>query len=449
MYNVKIVQTAKDTENKLKEVSNIQLTQNDNNIQNIIEIADQEKYQKFNGFGGAFTESSADTFYKMGEENRKRILNAYFDNAKGNNYKICRTHINSCDFSLENYSYDDTDGDVELKDFSIERDKRQLIPLIKEAMRVSKGELKLFASPWSPPAWMKSNKEMNNGGKILPEFKKAWARYYAKYIKAYAKEGIKIDAITVQNEPEAKQVWDSCLYTAEEERDFVRDYLGPTLIEEGLADVKIIIWDHNKDHIYERAKTILSDKKCEKYVWGIGFHWYSGDQFENLDKTHADFPDKKLVFTEGCQEGGVHLGSWQVGERYAHDIIGDLNNWTVSWTDWNMILNEKGGPNHVGNLCDAPIIADTVNDKLYFQNSYYYIGHFSRFIESGAVRIGCKVNAEGLEAVAFKNPDGKITVVVLNRTDRNIDFKLKIAGNFAKISCLKHSIMTLILQQVI
>lgn len=445
MNNIKIIQTAKNLDKRFNDSGNVVLTEKSNSDKNIIQIDEKKLYQKFNGFGGAFTEAAADTFYKLGKSNRNRILKAYFDESYGLGYRICRTHINSCDFSLGNYSYDDKENDVQLKDFSIDRDKQKLIPFIKEAMSINP-DLKLFASPWSAPAWMKDNNDMNNGGKIIPQFRKTWAEYYAKYIKAYAKEGIKISAITVQNEPEAKQVWDSCLYTDKEERDFVRDYLGPVLSKEGLSNVKIIVWDHNRDHVYERAKTILSDKECAKYVWGVGFHWYSGDQFYNLSKTHNEFPDKTLVFTEGCQEGGVKLGSWDLGERYAHNIIGDLNNWTVSWTDWNMVLNKVGGPNHVGNLCDAPIIADTEEDELHFQSSYYYIGHFSRFIKNGAVRIGCEVRNDDLEATAFLNTDGKIAVPVLNRTDNDIEFEIRIKNKSARIKSLGHSIMTLILE---
>ena len=259
--------------------------------------------------------------------------------------------------------------------------------MIKDAMAVEGAKFKLFSSPWSPPAWMKTNGQMNYGGQLKPECRDVWARYYARYIKEYANEGIAVWGLTVQNEPAATQTWDSCIYSAEEEGAFVRDYLGPTLEKEGLADVKIIVWDHNKDLIYERAEPILSDPETAKYVWGVGFHWYSGDEFENLAKVHDAFPTTNLLFTEGCQEGGVRLGAWDLGERYAHDIIGDLNNWTVGWVDWNMVLDERGGPNHVDNLCDAPVIADTTRNDLYYQNSFYYLGHFSKYIRPGAVRV--------------------------------------------------------------
>jgi glucosylceramidase len=213
-----------------------------------------------------------------------------------------------------------------------------------------------------------------------------------------------------------------------------------------VGDVKIIVWDHNKDLIYERAEPILSDPETAKYVWGVGFHWYSGDEFENLAKVHDAFPTTHLLFTEGCQEGGVRLGAWDLGERYAHDIIGDLNNWTVGWVDWNMVLDERGGPNHVDNLCDAPVIADTTRNDVYYQNSFYYLGHFSKYIRirPGAVRIGSSATTEALEVTACKNLDGTIAVVVMNRTDEAIHFNLKANGKAAVSSSPAHSIMTLL-----
>ena len=448
-YRVKktitVIQTAKDNGDRLSLKEELFFSKGGTPLGTVIEIDQKNKYQVFEGFGAAFTEAAADTFYKMSEEKRTEILNAYFSPGAGLNYSFCRTHINSCDFSLGNYSYDEVAGDAEMHHFDIERDRLQLMPMIKEAMKVKGENLKLFASPWSPPGWMKTNGEMNHGGKLKDEYKKSWALYFAKYIKAYAKEGIPIWGVSVQNEPDAVQIWDSCTYSHEEERDFVRNYLGPVLQEEGLCHVRIIVWDHNTDLIYERAKVILEDKECAKYVWGVGFHWYSGDQFANLEKTHQAFPDKKLLFTEGCQEGGVHWDLWSVGERYGHNIINDFNNWTVGWVDWNMVLNEQGGPNHAGNYCDAPIIANTQSDKIYYENSYYYMGHFSKYIQLGATRLGCICKEEGtLEATAFENPDGQIVVVLMNPGDEERDYVLKIGENTTSAKSLPHSIVTLL-----
>ena len=401
-----------------------------------------KRFQTIEGFGGAFTEASAVTLRKMSPKNQQVILNAYFDSAQGHGYTLCRTHINSCDFGTGNYAYSETVGDTKLENFSLARDEQALLPMIQNALKASKAPFKLFASPWSPPAWMKTNGEMNHGGKLKPEFRQAWADYFVRYIQEYKKRGVEIWGVTVQNEPAATQKWDSCRYSASEEKDFVRDYLGPTLQKAGFGGVKIMIWDHNRDLLVERANAAYSDPEASKYIWGTAYHWYCDDKFDNLSLHHDAFPDKPLLFSEGCQEGGPHPGEWKVGERYARSMINDFNRWCVAWTDWNLILDEQGGPNHVQNYCSAPILADTKNDKVLFQTSYYYIGHFARFVRPGAQRILCATARETLEATAFVNPDGNAAVVVLNRTDEPSSFVLRTPSRDAQCTLPAHSIAT-------
>lgn len=442
---LKVIQTSKYTEDRLAEKGEYPVFENTAGQENLlVKVYEDVEYQTVEGFGGSFTEAASVTLDRMSREKREEILNAYFHPEKGLGYTLCRTHINSCDFSEGNYAYVEKEGDTALESFSIERDRISLIPFIKEAI-LTKGEnIKILASPWSPPAWMKTNGKMNQGGKLKEEYREVWARYYARYIKEYAAEGIDIWAITVQNEPKAVQRWDSCIYTAEEERDFVKFYLGPTLEKEGVQKTRIVIWDHNKELVYDRAKTILSDAEAAKYIWGVGFHWYSGDHFETLDAVHRVYPDKFLIHTEGCVEGGEKMGLWEAGEKYGHDIIGDFTNWTTAWIDWNLILNEQGGPNHVGNYCDAPIIADTRKDTVTYESSFYYIGHFSKFVKPGAKRIGCSRYTSALETVAFKNPDGEIVVVVLNRSEETLPFTLQCGNELVKLESLPRSIMTLL-----
>lgn len=433
--------TARDTDYRLSELAPIEFEPATSFPDPSVFVDTSVKFQEILGFGGAFTEAAAVTLDKMPSHLRQKILAAYFSPDTGNAYTLCRTHINSCDFSLENYAYAEVDGDVELKHFSIERDRRSLIPMIREAINLSGDKIRLFASPWSPPAWMKTNGTMNNGGKLKPEYRQTWADYYVRYIQEYGREGISIWGLTVQNEPEATQTWDSCRYTGEEERDFVRDYLGPTLHDAGLGNVKLVIWDHNRDRMFERAKTVLDDPKAARYVWGVGFHWYEGDHFDNVQLTHDAYPDKHLIFTEGCREGPPHP-DWNTAERYARSMINDLNRWTEAWVDWNMVLDETGGPNHVGNFCSAPIIADTQTGEIRYQISYYYIGHFSRFIRPGARRVACAKTLDSLEATAFLNVDGTVAVVVLNRTEQAIDFVLKSQELQAKTSIPARGIKT-------
>jgi len=399
-------------------------------------------FQIVEGFGGAFTEAAAVTWQRLSPAKQQQVLRDYFDPEQGHGYTLCRVHMNSCDFSLGNYAHVETPGDVNLTSFNIERDKQALLPFIKAAQQVATQPIKLLVSPWSPPAWMKSNGQMNHGGTLLPQYRQAWARCFVRFIQAYAAEGVPVWAVSVQNEPAAVQRWDSCIYSAEEERDFVRDFLGPELHAAGLGHIKIVIWDHNRDHLVERASVMYADPEAERYVWGAGFHWYGEPHFEQVQLTHDAWPDKQLLFTEGCQEGGPHTGSWALGERYAHNIINDLNRWTVGWIDWNLVLDETGGPNHVGNLCSAPILIDTAQDALMHQSSFFYLGHFSRFIKPGARRVLCAASRQDLECTAFVNPDGVVAVVVLNRTEQPIAFALQIGTQSAAAELPPHAIAT-------
>jgi glucosylceramidase len=443
IHSVRVIQTAKNTNDRLTQKGEFALSGVRN--EGITFTMDTNKrYQKIIGFGGAFSESAAYTFSRMEPHLREEILEKYFDIENGIGYSIGRVHIHSCDFSLENYTYVE-EGDKELKSFDISREDKWTIPLIKAAINTRKEDIPLLASPWSPPAWMKTNKDMNHGGQLLPEYREVWSVYITKYIKAMSEKGLNIWAITVQNEPAAVQVWDSCIYSAEEEGSFVRDFLGPVMEREGLADVKIYVWDHNRDIMVERAKGALSDPEAAKYIYGIANHWYVSEAFENLSKVHELYSDKHILFTEGCQEGGVHLDSWLTGERYGRNMIGDFNNWQEGWLDWNIILDETGGPNHVGNLCDAPIIADTKNQKIYYNSSYYYIGQFSKFVKPGAVRIQVETSDRTqLQHVCFMNEDGSKVLIVMNETDRDEMFNAGAEGGYVSYSLPAHAIATLV-----
>ena len=407
-------------------------------------------FQTYLGIGAALTDAAAETFYKLPKNRQQEILTAYFDKQKGIGYTVARTNINSCDFSSDMYTYV-SDSSKDLKTFNIEHDKKYKIPFIKEAMAAAGGKINLFASPWSPPAWMKTNHDMLHGGKLSQEFADSWAMYYAKFIKAYEKEGVPVWGITVQNEPMATQKWESCIYTAEDERDFLKNHLGPTMTKEGLSDKKIIVWDHNRDLIYQRAETYFSDPDAAKYAWGIGFHWYEswsgGDQmYDNLRKVHEAFPDKNLLFTEGCAENfdAKRYTAWALGEKYGKSMINDFNNGMVGFTDWNIILDENGGPNHVQNFCFAPVHGNTKTGELIYTNSYYYIGHFSKFVTPGAKRVSSIASRSQLLTTAFRNENGKVVVVVMNQGSLKFPYYLWINGKAAEINALPHSINTLV-----
>lgn len=435
--------TSKDTGDRLTPYDLKDILVEDLDGINVVTVNTKEKYQTILGFGGALTESSAYTLSKLDKDARKDILNKYYDETLGLGYSFARVHINSCDFSLNNYSYV-KDGDTELKSFSLDRDEEYVLPLVRDVKEITKDNLSVLASPWSPPDFMKTNGEMNNGGKLKEEYRQLWAEYYVEYIKKMQEKGINIWAITIQNEPAAIQVWDSCIYSAEEERDFVRDYLGPTLHKNGLENVKVIIWDHNRDIVYDRAKTVLQDKEAAKYVWGTGIHWYVSEDFTNTSKVHDEFPNKHIIFTEGCQEGGVHLGSWKTGERYGRNIIGDLNNYIEAWIDWNIVLDETGGPNHVNNLCDAPVIVDTINKEVHYNSSFYYIGHFSKFIKKNAIRVKTTVIGDKIHGLCCINKDNSVCLIIMNEENEDKIIRLNIDDECRTVLLKAHSIYTLV-----
>ncbi len=406
-------------------------------------------FQTFLGIGGAITDASAEVFAKLSPDKQDELIKAYYSKTDGIGYTLARTNIHSCDFSSDSYTYV-TEGDKDLKSFSVEHDKKFRIPLIKKAAKMA-GDFTLFASPWSPPAFMKSNNNMLQGGTLLADYYQSWANYYVKFIDSYKKEGVNVWGVTVQNEPMATQRWESCIYTAAEERDFLKNYLGPTLEKAGLGDKKIIVWDHNRDLITQRASTILDDPEAAKYAWGIGFHWYEdwsgGKQmFENVKKVKEMYPDKNLIFTEGCADSfnPANYQKWTNGERYGQSMINDFNNGTVGWTDWNILLDEHGGPNHVNNFCFAPIHANTQTGDLVYTPSYYYIGHFSKFIDNGAKRVGSTASRSQLLTTSFLNTSGKMVTVVMNQSDKKVDYFLCVGTQSVQASILPHAIQTLV-----
>lgn len=413
-------------------------------------VEPQRKFQSLMGIGGAITDASAEVFAKLSKEKQQEFLTAYYDTQKGIGYSLLRTTIHSSDFSSGSYTYIE-EGDKDLKTFSIDHDKQFRIPMIKQATQAAGGKIVTYVSPWSPPAFMKSNKQMLKGGTLLPEYYQAWANYYAKFIKAYEKEGMPIWGLTIQNEPMAIQTWESCVFSAEAERDFLKNYLGPTLKKEGLGNKKIIVWDHNRDLMNQRANVIFTDPEASKYAWGMGFHWYEtwaggAPMYDNVAKVHEAFPDKNLIFTEGCIEkfDAQKYQFWPNAERYGASMIHDFNNGTVAWTDWNILLDDKGGPNHVGNFCFAPIHADSQSGALIYTPSYYYIGHFAKFIRPQARRVATASSRSSLISTSFQNADGSMVTVVMNQSDKEVTYNLMIASEKTVTTIPPHSIQTLL-----
>lgn len=424
----------------------------------IITIHPEETHQTFKGFGGALTESSGYVLSKLPPHVYKEAVNACYSSDTGNGYAFARTHMNSCDFSLENWACV-PEKDESLASFSMERTDTYMTPLLKAAAEASGGTMNVLLSPWSPPAWMKDNSDMNHGGHLLPQYRKLWAQYFVKFIKALHERGLETAYTTIQNEPAAVQTWDSCEWSAEDEGEFAVKYLGPALEQAGLS-TRILVWDHNRDLLADRFRASMNVPGADRYIAGAAYHWYSGDQYGNVRAVASEYPGKEIFFTEGCVEGGPRDGAWFTGERYAHNIINDLNSGCSAWFDWNIVLDMQGGPNHVGNYCDAPILADTEKGTLRYQSSYYAIGHFSRFIRPGAVRLGVSMDSwmvpaapDGkmgnmMESCAFRNTDGSITLVVTNRTEADMVYQLNISDdpdNTKKLVCPPRGMQTLVI----
>lgn len=408
----------------------------------VVNIYPEIEYQTFEGFGGAITEAAGYTYSLMSPEKQEQILKAYFG-SNGNRYNLIRTHIDSCDFSVDQYEALKDQTDTEFKTFTLERDEQYILPMLRKAQETAGEPLSVMLSPWSPPAFMKTNGQRTHGGSLKPEYREQWANYICHYIKEYINRGHMVKQITIQNEPNAVQTWDSCTYTAQEEKEFLRDFLYPALQENGLSDIEVHIWDHNKERMFERANEII-DEDTNKMVQGVAFHWYTGEHFDAIQLVREHFPDKKIFFTEGCVEYSrfSEAGQLENAQMYAYDIIGNINAGMNAFFDWNILLNKEGGPNHVCNFCDAPVMCDTDNDIIQEKLSYTYIGHFSRYIVPGAKRVASTKYTDQLQVTALKNPDGSIVTVLLNRSSEAVPVSLRMSGQVADLTIPAGSIVT-------
>ncbi len=407
----------------------------------LVNLYPQITKQKMEGFGGAVTDSAGYIYSLLDDTQKKKMVETYFGKDEMR-YSLVRIPIDSCDFSLEHYEADPDEADETFQNFSFQRVEKYILPLLDAAEAAYGEKLDIMLSPWSPPVYMKTNGERDHGGKLKAEYKKRWAEYLCRYIAEYRSRGYQVTKMTVQNEPKAVQTWDSCVYTAEEERDFIRDYLYPSLVAHHLDDIEIYIWDHNKERALEWAETIFTGETADM-VAGLAFHWYSGDHFEALQMIRERFPDKKLLLSEACIEYSKFAADDYLknAQKYAHDMIGNLNHGMQTFLDWNLMLDEQGGPNHVGNFCDAPFLFDTKKKVVMESNIAGYIWHFSHFIEPGAVRIGVTRYTDELEVTAFQKGD-KISVVVLNRTDKSIPFSLRLKDTCVSLEAKPESIAT-------
>jgi glucosylceramidase len=426
--SVKVWLTTVDQKNLLKQQEDLKLTQDKKSEKYEFNIIESRKYQQMDGFGGSLTDSSAWLIYnKLTTEARNDLMKKLFDKEEGIGISLLRQPIGASDSALKLYSYDDMPKgkkDYNLKNFSIDYDKDYILPVLKQAFDINKN-IKIIATPWSAPGWMKDTDSMI-GGKLKFDSYSAYANYFVKFIKAYEKEGIPIYAITPQNEPyvtpsEYPGMW----FDEFENVTFIKKYLGPAFVKNGI-NTKIICYDHNWDYT-DYASTIYNDPQSSKYVAGSAWHFYGGAPTA-MTEVHNQFPKKDIWFTEGS--GGewtkpfydAFMGFSRVGIEIAR-------NWSKSIIWYNIALDENNGPSVIPKPSNRGMV--TINQKdgsVTYNVDYYTLGHFSKFIDQGAYRIYSKSYTNDIEVAAFENPDGSKVFVASNRTKQAKTFKVNCSG---------------------
>lgn len=417
----------------------------------VLRVDNTTMYQFILGFGGAFTDAAGININYLSPPLQKQLLLNYFSK-QGLEYNMGRIPIGSCDFSTYQYSYDDVPGDFDLKNFQLAKeDLLYKIPFIQKAASLANEELLLFGSPWSAPAWMKTNNAMSGNGALRGEpggkYYKTWANYFVRFLQEYKKNNITLWGITTQNEPTDGCISDfrfqSMCFPPEKQRDFLKLDLGPALQKAGFGtdNLKLMIMDDLRGLLPKWAKVILNDKDAAQYVSGIAFHWYleSLSPHKLCSITHNLFPDVFFLATEACtgsyfwEYPKVDLGNWDRAERYAYDIIQDLLNWSIGWIDWNLALDMQGGPNWANNFVDAPIIINAQAHEFYKQPMYYALAQFSKCLPRGSFRIGLEIpettkTLKKLDIAAFQTPEDKTVIIAVNRNDYDVNFVLQDAS---------------------
>lgn len=421
-------------------------TADDGTENEVINLYPSVTYQRMEGFGGAITDASGYVFSKMSEEQKERMVKTYFGE-DGLQYNRVRLHMDSCDFCTRLYSAVEDEKDVDLETFDFSYTEKYMIPLLEETERAAGKKLKVMLSAWSPPEFMKTNGSRLGGGSLKEEYYGRWAAYLCRYVEEFKKRGYEVERISIQNEPAAVQTWDSCVYTAEQEKTFLQDYLYPEMQKRGLGQVEIFCWDHNKERLFERAEQLIDDR-TDSMIVGFAFHWYSGDHFEALDLVRQKYPEKKLILSESCLEFGKYDKKLESenAARLAHDMIGNLNHGMQAFYDWNLLLDQDGGPNHQNNYCDAPWMYHEKEGRLEERKILRYYWHFAHFIKPGAVRIAHSKYTDRLDVTAWRNPEGEIVCVCMNRSDKKLPAVIRMKGLLCRIELEANSIASCVIR---
>jgi glucosylceramidase len=497
---------------------------------NVIHVRPDVVKQTLHGIGTSFTESAAFVLAHLSKEKRQEVMNRIYSE-EGANFSLARTVIGAADFSVEGkFSYDDVNDDKDLVHFSVAPDhdgfsKQQypgiqdaefdVLPMIKQAHAIKQqqhdADLKIIASAWTAPAWMKDiedwyipGSEENNyhgtGGILKKGYEKYYANYLIMYLEHYKNQGVNIWGITPVNEPGGNNgQWESMHFSAESQNDFIKHHLGPALHNSNYADVKLLVYDHNRHGLEHWAQLLYNDDETSKYLYGAAVHWYESTfkVYEDVfERVHNTFPLYEIIHTEGTvddlgkdappgvtdpvrfKESGwfdndsfwwndnatdwAYSATWEgvntedhpvytPVHRYARDIIVSLNHWVSGWIDWNIVLDKDGGPNHVGNFCAAPIMIDTETAYVYYTPVFYVLSQFSRTIRPGdrAVEVSCvldKLHDDAIHASASLNDDRLLSVQVLNTTKKQVDYQLQIGSQFAAVTIDANALQTVRVQ---
>ncbi|KAK5649056.1 hypothetical protein RI129_003948 [Pyrocoelia pectoralis] len=390
----------------------------------IVTINSSERYQKIIGWGGAFTDATGINVNSLDQVTATSLLKSYYSE-NGLEYNIGRVPIGGSDFSTHGYSYNDGDEDPELLRFNLtSEDFSYKIPLIKEARALSNGNLKLLAAAWTAPKWMKRNGQYTGPDLLKDEMYQPWANYFVQFLRAYAKEGIDFWGLSTGNEPSTGLIpskinsvgWLPSLMAT-----FIANNLGPAIRNSEFASIKLLTIDDQLFMFPKIIEMIFQNEKAKNYIDGFGLHYYWNWLPRNwLKETHDKYPDKFILSTEACEGVGldqphVKLGDWGRAEKYAADIILDMNNWVTGWVDWNLAVDLTGGPTYIDNNVDAPIIVNSTAGEFYKQPMYYALAHFSKLLPEGSQRISFTQTSSDILVTAFMRIDDTIVVTILNR----------------------------------
>jgi len=442
-------------------------------IGDVIHVNPEIIKQTIDGIGTSFTESSAYVLAHLEPKDRIKVMQNIFSE-KGANFSLARTHIGACDFCVEGkYSYAEVKDDKDLKHFSVAVDEDgfdvkkypsikdenyDLLPMLQEAQAIKNAQddraLKIVASPWTAPAWMKTNQDWytsgsaeNNyqgtGGELKHEYQEAFANYFIRYLKAYKSRGVSIWGVTPVNEPYGNNgQWESMNFTAQTQKNFITKYLGPKLLV-NYPDVKLLMFDHNRDGLEEWADEMYADPESAQYIDGAAVHWYESTfkVYEDVfEKVHAKYPNHSIIHTEGCIDD---LG------KDAPDGVLDPKGY--KGIDWNIVLDKNGGPNHVGNFCGAPIMVDTETQYVYYTPIFYILAQFSKYIRPGdkVVKVDLQLSEDLIDTIystATLNNKNILTIHTLNTSKSEHEYSLKIGSQIAKVKIAANCLQSIRVQ---